>query len=119
MGYYMVIYLAGLQGISPELYEASELDEANTWQEIQIHYVAAASSYYILCCYYRLTIGCFKIYDTAGIVGEARTCQLPQWFWYPFIYQEALYQMEYGYASSTIILFLIVLGSYPFVPVQE
>lgn len=29
MGYYMVIFLAGLQGISSELYEAAELDGAN------------------------------------------------------------------------------------------
>lgn len=33
MGYYMVIYLAGLQGISGELYEAASLDGANTWQK--------------------------------------------------------------------------------------
>ena len=28
MGYYMVIYLAGLQGVNPELYEAANLDGA-------------------------------------------------------------------------------------------
>lgn len=33
MGYYMVIYLAGLQGINAELYEACSLDGANTWQK--------------------------------------------------------------------------------------
>ena len=33
MGYYMVIYLAGLQGINGELYEACSLDGANTWQK--------------------------------------------------------------------------------------
>ena len=35
MGYYMVIYLAGLQGISAELYEAAGLDGANTWQKFR------------------------------------------------------------------------------------
>ena len=43
MGYYMVIYLAGLQGTNPELEEAAELDGANrfhkmwyiTWPEIR------------------------------------------------------------------------------------
>ena len=29
MGYYMVIYLAGLQGCNPDLNEAAELDGAN------------------------------------------------------------------------------------------
>lgn len=32
IGYYMVMYLAGLQGTNPELEEAAELDGANRWQ---------------------------------------------------------------------------------------
>jgi len=32
LGYNMVIFLAGLQGISRELYEAAEIDGANRWQ---------------------------------------------------------------------------------------
>jgi multiple sugar transport system permease protein len=32
VGYNMVIFLAGLQDISPELYEAAEMDGANGWQ---------------------------------------------------------------------------------------
>ena len=34
-GYNMVIFLAGLQDISPELYEAAELDGANSWQRFR------------------------------------------------------------------------------------
>ena len=32
-GFQMVIYLAGLQSLNPELYEASRVDGANRWQE--------------------------------------------------------------------------------------
>lgn len=32
-GYNMILYLAGLQGIHPELYEAAEIDGANGWQK--------------------------------------------------------------------------------------
>lgn len=32
-GYNMVLYLAGLQGIHPDLYEAAEIDGANGWQK--------------------------------------------------------------------------------------
>ncbi len=31
-GYNMILYLAALQGIHPELYEAAEIDGANGWQ---------------------------------------------------------------------------------------
>ena len=34
-GYNMVIFLAGLQDISAELYEAAELDGANSWQRFR------------------------------------------------------------------------------------
>lgn len=33
LGYYMVIYLAGLQGISGELYEAAAIDGSDGWQQ--------------------------------------------------------------------------------------
>ncbi len=33
MGYYMMIFLAGLQNIPEELYEAAELDGCNAWQK--------------------------------------------------------------------------------------
>jgi len=32
-GYNMVLYLAALQGVSPELYEAADIDGANAWQK--------------------------------------------------------------------------------------
>ncbi len=35
LGFVMVILLAGLQGINPDLYEAAELDGANRWQRLR------------------------------------------------------------------------------------
>lgn len=34
-GYNMLLYLAGLQGINPELYEAADVDGANAWQKFR------------------------------------------------------------------------------------
>ena len=34
-GYNMILYLAGLQGINPELYEAADVDGANAWQKFR------------------------------------------------------------------------------------
>jgi multiple sugar transport system permease protein len=62
MGYYMVVYLGGLQGISGELYEAAELDGANavqrfryiTWPQLK------PTTFFVLIM---LTINAFKVYD--------------------------------------------------------
>jgi multiple sugar transport system permease protein len=35
MGFNAIIYLAGLQDISPDLYEAAEVDGANKWQQFR------------------------------------------------------------------------------------
>ena len=35
MGFNAIIYLAGLQDISPDLYEAAEVDGASTWQQFR------------------------------------------------------------------------------------
>ena len=47
MGYYMVIYLAGLQGTNPELEEAAELDGASSADLLECN-PAAAEAHHLL-----------------------------------------------------------------------
>ncbi len=111
MGYYMVIYLAGLQGISAELYEAASLDGANTWQKFL--YVTwpqlRATTFFVVVM---LTINCFKVYDIAvmlagGGSGELTTSSTVLVF---YIYQKAFVDWDLGYSSAVaMVLFLIVL----------
>ena len=69
MGYYMVIYLAALQGIPRELYEAATVDGANKWQ--QFWYMTLPqlrpTTFFVSVM---LVIGCFKIYDTVALMTE-------------------------------------------------
>ena len=62
MGYYMVIYLAGLQGINPELYEAAELDGANKWNKFRNVTIPqlAPTTFFVTMI---LIINSFKVYD--------------------------------------------------------
>lgn len=110
MGYYMVIYLAGLQGISGELYEASDLDGANAWQKFR--YVTwpqlRPTTFFVVII---MTIGCFKIYDTAVLLAGGSNMSTSAMVLVAFIYQEAFTKWNMGYASAAaIILFLIVLA---------
>ena len=111
MGYYMVIYLAGLQGISAELYEAGSLDGANTWQKFQ--YITwpqlRSTTFFVVVM---LTINCFKVYDIAvmlagGSDGKLSTSATVLVY---YIYQNAFNYWDLGYSSAiAMVLFLIVL----------
>lgn len=111
MGYYMVIYLAGLQGISAELYEAGSLDGANTWQKFK--YITwpqlRSTTFFVVVM---LTINCFKVYDIAvmlagGSDGKLSTSATVLVY---YIYQNAFNYWNLGYSSAiAMVLFLIVL----------
>lgn len=111
MGYYMVIYLAGLQGISAELYEAGSLDGANTWQKFK--YITwpqlRSTTFFVVVM---LTINCFKVYDIAVMLaggGDGKLSTSATVLVY-YIYQNAFNYWDLGYSSAiAMVLFLIVL----------
>lgn len=112
MGYYMVIYLAGLQGINGELYEACSLDGASVWQRFR--YITwpqlRPTTFFVTII---LTINCFKVYDivymlaggSAGVLNESAIVLVYH------IYEEAFRNWNLGYASAAaMVLFFIVLA---------
>jgi multiple sugar transport system permease protein len=112
MGYYMVIYLAGLQGINPELYEAAELDGANAWRRFRNVTVPqlAPTTFFVLMI---LVINSFKVYDIfinlfAGADNQLNDSTRVMVYQ---IYNTAFRSLDYGYASAmAIVLFLLVLA---------
>lgn len=111
MGYYMVIYLAGLQGISSELYEAASLDGAGTWQKFR--YVTwpqlSSTTFFVVVM---LTINCFKVYDVAVMLaaGGNGTLSLSSTVLVYYIYQKAFIDWDLGYSSAVaMVLFVLVL----------
>ncbi len=111
MGYYMVIYLAGLQGISAELYEAAGLDGANTWQKfLYVTWSQLRSTTFFVTV--MLTINCFKVYDIAIMLaggGDGRLGTSSTVLVY-YIYQKAFIEWDLGYSSAiAMVLFAMVL----------
>lgn len=111
MGYYMVIYLAGLQGISGELYEAASLDGATTWQKfVYVTWPQLRPTTFFVTV--MLTINCFKVYDIAIMLaggGDGRLGTSSTVLVY-YIYQKAFIEWDLGYSSAiAMVLFLMVL----------
>lgn len=108
MGYYMVLYLAGLQSIPSELYEAAEMDGANAWQRFWNVTVPSLrpTTFFVTVM---LTVASFKVFDlivvmTDGGPGRSTTV-LSQ-----LIYREGIAEGNFGYSSAiSLVLFLIVL----------
>ncbi|TDC42029.1 sugar ABC transporter permease [Micromonospora sp. KC213] len=108
MGYYMVLYLAGLQTIPGELYEAAKMDGASPWQRFW-HITLPSlrpTTFFVLIM---LTISSFKVFDLVQVMTEGgpgrSTLVLSQ-----LIFREGIEQGRFGYSSAiAMVLFVIVL----------
>ena len=100
MGYYMVIYLAGLQGCNPDLNEAAELDGANLPQ-------LRPTTFFVVIM---LTISGFKVYDQMYMITQGGPGTATMTLVY-YIYNVAFVNTpKYGYASAiSMVLFVLVL----------
>ena len=62
MGYMMVIYIAGLQNVPPELIEAAQIDGASSWQTLRNVTLPMIMPSITICLFLTLT-STFKMYD--------------------------------------------------------
>ena len=109
MGYYMILYLSGLQAIPRELYEAAKVDGANSFQRfksITLPMLTPTTFFVSI----MLTIACFKVFDLVSVMtngGPGRATNVLVFN----IYNTAFINYEFGYASAiSMILFIIVLA---------
>jgi len=113
LGYNMVIYLAGLQGISPILYEAAALDGAGGWarfRDITLPLLGPTTFFILVIS----VINSFQVFDltfilTQGGPGIATTTIVM------YIYDQGFRYFQMGYAAAIawvlfIIIFLITLA---------
>ncbi|OUE07638.1 sugar ABC transporter permease [Clavibacter michiganensis] len=109
MGYYMILFLAGLQTVPRELHEAARVDGASVWQRfVNVTIPCLRPTTFFVTV--MLTINSFKIFDlilvmTQGGPGQA-TLVLSQ-----FIYQKGFQENQFGYASAvSVVLFLLCIS---------
>lgn len=108
VGYYMVMYLAGLQSINPELYEASSLDGANAVQKFfRITIPQLGHTTFLVMI--MVTIQCFKVYDIVLMITDGGPGTKTQVLVF-YIYNVAFNDWNLGYASAiSMVLFVLVL----------
>lgn len=107
VGYNMVIYLAGLQGISPELHEAATIDGANTWQRfrfVTLPLLRTTHVFVMITC----LINSFRSFDLiytmtkGGPLNATNTLVM-------YVFDMAFQNNNYGRASAAgVVLFLFM-----------
>ena len=108
-GNVVLIYLAGLQGISPSLYEAASLDGAGSFQKA-IHVTLPLLRPVILFNVITGMIGIFQTFAQSFIMTDGGPANSTL-FYSLYLYQNAFSYFRMGYASAMAwILLLIVLS---------
>lgn len=108
IGFIMVLYLGGLQNISPSLYEAADIDGAGSWHQFWKITLPMLKSTTFFVSMISL-INSFQVFDQVNIMteggpGDATTVLVQN------IYNSAFKYSEMGYAAAmSWVLFLIIL----------
>jgi multiple sugar transport system permease protein len=106
VGFNMVVFLAGLQAIPPNRYEAAELDGANAWQQFWYITLPGLRSTLIFAIVTTVifTLRSFEqVYVMTG-GGPLNSTNLLVYY----IYQEAFGQFDFGYAAAAATVLLAV-----------
>ncbi|MEY8356682.1 sugar ABC transporter permease [Lachnospiraceae bacterium 54-53] len=107
MGYYMIVYLAALQGVPSELYEAASLDGAGRWKRfLYITWPSVTpTTFFILMM---LMVATFKSYDIMYITTQGGPGEATKVLAY-HIFNSAFVNSRFGYASAVAMTLLSII----------
>jgi raffinose/stachyose/melibiose transport system permease protein len=106
-GQMMVIYIAGLQQIPQELYEAAEMDGATRWQQFKnVTWPMSIPTTIVVMAY--TTIQSFRAFDLIFSMTQGGPNNSSNIF-AVLIYQTVFSELRIGYAATQSIFFILVL----------
>ena len=107
-GFFMVIFLAGLQNIPAQYYEAAQIDGANRFRlfrHITLPLLSPTMFFNVIWC----SINALQVFDavyilTQGGPGDASRSIVV------YIYESAFQKFNLGYASATSVILFLAIG---------
>jgi multiple sugar transport system permease protein len=103
----MIVFLAGLQGVPQELYDASHVDGANAWCRFR-HVTVPMMSPVIFFNMVLMIIGSFSVF-TVSYIATGGGPAYATYFYVYHLYQNAFYYASMGYASALAYLFFVLI----------
>lgn len=108
LGYYMVIYLAGLQAIPEDLYEAAAIDGSDGWQKHWDITIPLMRPYLLLVAVIS-SISAMKVFEEVYIMTQGGPLNHSKTVVY-YVYERAFQDLDINYASAIgLVLFLFIL----------
>jgi multiple sugar transport system permease protein len=108
VGYTALLIFAGLQTISPQVYEAAKVDGASEWSMFWRITLPLLRPYLAMVLIVT-SIGSFQVFDTVSVAtqgGPANASNVIQYY----IYNVAFGRFDFGYASAMSVALLVVLS---------
>ncbi len=109
IGFNILLFIAGLRNISPEIYEAAALDGASRWRQFTPHHLAAdlagdgAGPHHP-------ADRCSSRSSTRSTCSAMAAGRTPPWAWCSMIYRSAFQKNHGGYgATVAVVLFVMIV----------
>ncbi|MCU6791361.1 sugar ABC transporter permease [Paenibacillus sp. WQ 127069] len=105
IGFQLIIYLAGLQNIPQDLYEAADIDGANAWgkfRHITLPMISSTSFFLLITG----IISTFKVFDLIAVLtsgGPSNSTSVTVYY----LYETAFLNLKSGYASAIALVLLL------------
>ncbi len=108
VGFYFVIIVTGLNNISPDIYEAAEIDGASGIKRVR--YITLPLLHNVLCTCLTLAItGALKVFDLPWIMMGAGMPMDKSWLTGTYMYNQTFTMGDVDY-GSTISIVIVVTG---------
>lgn len=108
VGFYFVILITGLNNISPDIYEAAEIDGCNGFKRVR--YITLPLLHNVLCTCLTLAItGALKVFDLPWVMFPKGMPLDTTWLTGTYMYYQTFITSDVDYGSSIAIV-IVVLG---------
>ncbi|MBI1279384.1 MAG: ABC transporter permease subunit [Anaerolineaceae bacterium] len=107
VGYYMIFYLAGLQSIPRDIYEAADLEGANLWQQIRYITFPLLNRTTLFILVVAVTGG-FQTVEQLQALGQGGPNESSNLMLY-YIFQKFSEPRNLGYVNAITVILLIML----------
>jgi multiple sugar transport system permease protein len=109
VGWTMVIFLAGLQSVPPELYESAAIDGASGWQRLR-YVTLPLIRQTTLFVMVMLTIGSFQVFISVYLMTKGGPLNRTEVL-LSYMYKNAFEFLDLGYGSALSYIFAIIIFS--------